>query len=86
MPPTAGASMPPTSGCMPAMLNKNEDRSEGSCVSGTTAAVSEVSMSCTDAMTSDIGAAKVGIIAATFVTGATTLELGRPHQGPAPPH
>ena len=38
-------STPPTTGCTPAMPNKKEYRSEGSCASGTTAPTTEVSMS-----------------------------------------
>ena len=38
-------SMPPTTGCTPAMPNKKEKRSDCSCVSGTTAPATGVSMS-----------------------------------------
>ena len=63
------ASRSAPTGATPAMPNNKEDRSDGGCVSGTTAPATEVSMSCPGAMTSDTGAS-------TSVTGATTSETG----------
>ena len=81
---------PSPTGATPAMPNNKEDRSDGGCVSGTTAPATEVSMSCPGAMTSDTGTERishrrhhtsnrrdqVGNRCDPSVTGATTPVTG----------
>ena len=51
---------PSSTGATPAMPNKKEERSDGGCVSGTTAPATEVGMYCPGAMTSDTGVSSIG--------------------------
>ncbi len=67
---------PATTGSAPAMPNKKEDRSDCSCVSGTTAPAPEVSMSCINAMTSEASATPSGTGAPPSVAGATPSVAG----------
>src|SRR6478609_4793223 len=77
-PPAAAASpgrlMPPdpsSTGVTPATPNKKEERSDGGCVSGTTAPTTEVGKYCPGAMTSNTGVSTLVSGATTSVTGAT---------------
>src|SRR3982074_1787942 len=78
--PAAAASpgrwMPPdpsSTGATPAMPNKKEERSDGGCVSGTTAPATEVGMYCPGAMTSVSGASTLVTGVTPSITGPTTF-------------
>src|SRR3954453_17717866 len=67
---------PSSTDATPAMPNKKDERSDGGCVSGTTAPTTELAMYCPGAMTSNTGVSRLVTGATASVTGATASVTG----------